>query len=101
MLTRELYSDILSAIRENNSHNKNNENYNIARGDTMLNLKKMRVEKKLTQEALSQLVGVDRTLIGKIEKGSKPGIKTAQKIAEVFGVSWTEFFDTANDKTKI
>lgn len=59
-----------------------------------MDLKIKREKKRLTQQQLAELVGVDRTLISKIESGAAtPSITTAKKIAAVLGLNWTEFFE--------
>ena len=59
-----------------------------------MDLKIKREEKRLTQQQLAELVGVDRTLISKIESGAAtPSITTAKKIAAVLGLNWTRFFE--------
>ena len=48
----------------------------------------------MTQEGLASEVGVDRSLISKIETGESEGsLSTLRKIAEVLGVSLAELFD--------
>lgn len=59
----------------------------------MKTMKDKREEKKLTQEQLAEIVGVDRSTITKIENGGRPSVKTAQKIAEVLEFDWTAFFN--------
>jgi putative transcriptional regulator len=59
-----------------------------------MNLKSERVKKSLTQQQLADRVGVDRTLISKIESGdSPPRVPTAKKIAEVLDFDWTLFYE--------
>ena len=59
-----------------------------------MDLKIEREKKRLTQQQLAELVGVDRTLISKIESGAAtPSITTAKKIAAVLGLDWTRFFE--------
>ena len=57
-------------------------------------LKKIREDKRLTQEVVAELAGVDRTMISKIETGSAiPSPKTAQAVANILGFNWTRFFE--------
>ena len=65
-----------------------------------MELKIKRKKKLLTQQQLAELVGVDRTLISKIESGAAtPSVTTAKKIAAVLGFNWTRFFeDDSNDE---
>lgn len=59
-----------------------------------MDLKIARKKKRLTQQQLAELIGVDRTLISKIESGSvTPSVTTAKKIAAVLGFNWTRFFE--------
>ena len=59
-----------------------------------MELKIKREKKRLTQQQLAELVGVDRTLISKIESGAAtPSVTTAKKIAAVLGFHWTKFFE--------
>ena len=60
----------------------------------MIDLKKIRTEKGLTQDALSNKCGVQRTTITMIESGeNKPSVDLAKKIAEVLEIKWTDFFE--------
>ena len=65
-----------------------------------MELKIKRKKKLLTQQQLAELVGVDRTLISKIESGAAtPSVTTAKKIAAVLGFDWVRFFeDDSNDE---
>ena len=65
-----------------------------------MNIKLEREKKLLTQQQLADLVGVDRTLISKIESGvSSPSVATAKKIAAVLGFDWIRFFEDEDDLT--
>jgi putative transcriptional regulator len=65
-----------------------------------MELKIKRKKKLLTQQQLAELVGVDRTLISKIESGAAtPSVTTAKKIAAVLGFKWTRFFEDEDDLT--
>lgn len=60
----------------------------------MIDLKKARTEKGMTQEQLAEAVGVVRQTISNIECGfSLPSITNAQAIARVLGLNWTDFFN--------
>jgi putative transcriptional regulator len=64
-----------------------------------MDLKLEREKKLLTQQQLADLVGVDRTLISKIESGvSSPSVTTAKKIAAVLGFEWTLFFTDEDEQ---
>jgi len=53
------------------------------------NIRKLRLEKKLSQDRLSKLADVAHPTIIKIESGAiqSPTVETAQKIARALGVS--------------
>ena len=58
-----------------------------------MDLKKKRLQKKITQAKLGELCGCDRSMIGKIESGkAKPSIRLAKVIADVLGFNWTSFY---------
>ena len=60
----------------------------------MIDLKKLRTEKGLTQEQLANESGVQRTTITMIELGeNKPSIELAKKLGEIFNVPWSDFFE--------
>ena len=50
-------------------------------------LKKLRKEKKITQEQLAQIIGVERSSIGKYETGTQPSTDNMKRIADYFGVT--------------
>lgn len=57
-------------------------------------LRKLRTDQGLSQMALARLVDVSRSSIALIESGvNKPSVKLAKKLAAVFNVNWTIFFD--------
>lgn len=61
--------------------------------------KEKRVQKNLTQQQLAEIIGVDRTLISKIESGaSSPSVGVAKRIATVLGFDWTQFYE---DKAQV
>ena len=54
-------------------------------------IQKARRRKKMNQEALADLIGVDRTTISKYESGSNPiDMSVFLQICEVLGVSWAD-----------
>ena len=62
--------------------------------DKLINVKKLRIEKGLTQEQLANECGVQRTTITMIELGeNKPSVELAKKLGEVFGITWSDFFE--------
>ena len=63
-------------------------------------IKVQRAKKDMTQEQLSELVGVTRTTINFVERGRwVPSTVLALKIASVFGVSFEEVFCLDTDKS--
>ena len=62
----------------------------------MIDLKKLRTEKGLTQEQVANESGVQRTTITMIELGeNKPSIELAKKLGEIFNIPWYDFFEDA------
>lgn len=63
-------------------------------GGFMVDIKKLREDRKLSQTELGKIAGVTRQNISKIETGNaKPSIETAKKIGEVLGFNWWEYFE--------
>jgi len=57
-------------------------------------MKLLRSQRRLTQEMLSEIVGVSVNYIGYIEQSKRvPSIKTADKIARAFGVKFADLFE--------
>ncbi len=50
-------------------------------------LKKLRKERKVTQEQLASIIGVERSSIGKYETGTQPSTDIMKRIADYFGVT--------------
>ncbi len=66
-----------------------------------LKVKEFRRLRKLTQEKLSELIGVDNGYISKLEVGQNfPSIGTLEKISEVLDVELYEFFKFVVPKDK-
>lgn len=64
-----------------------------------LRIRKLRIEKDLSQEALAFSAGVHSTYIGKIERGEKcPTVDTLYKIAKGLDVSINELLDVPDIK---
>ena len=60
----------------------------------MIDLKKLRTERGLTQEQVANESGVQRTTITMIELGeNKPSIELAKKLGAIFEVDWKGFFE--------
>lgn len=63
-------------------------------GNTMIDLKEIRIEKGLTQEHLAKMCEVQRTTITMIEIGeNKPSVELAKKLGNVLKFDWTLFFE--------
>lgn len=57
-------------------------------------IKKIRLEKKLTQQKLAEKVGIGLNFLGKIEVAySKPSFETIIKISQILDVPLKELFD--------
>ena len=66
-----------------------------------MNIRKLRLSKRLTQEKLAQLLGVDRTAIAKWESGDQhPRVNTIPKLARVLGCTIDDLFDAQANETK-
>jgi transcriptional regulator with XRE-family HTH domain len=66
------------------------------------NLKKLRREKKLSLEKLSEMTGVSKSMLGQIERGeSNPTIAVVWKIANGLKISFTSLLATREDDTRI
>ncbi|MCM2677736.1 helix-turn-helix transcriptional regulator [Alkalicoccobacillus plakortidis] len=61
-------------------------------------LEQKRNEKKLTQAQVAKIIGIDRSYYTKIELGLVPSVKVAKKLAQLFNLEWTIFFE--NDCAK-
>ena len=57
-------------------------------------LKEIREKKGINQQQLAEIVGTSREYITMIENGQRnPSVNVAKKIAEIFNIEWTLFFD--------
>lgn len=60
----------------------------------MIDLKKLRTERGLTQEQVARECEVQRTTITMIELGeNKPSVELAKKLGEIFNIPWYDFFE--------
>ncbi|NGQ93644.1 helix-turn-helix transcriptional regulator [Brevibacillus sp. SYP-B805] len=57
-----------------------------------------REKRKMTQERVAELAGIERSYYTKIENGTVPSVKVAKRIANVFGIDWTRFFESDADR---
>jgi transcriptional regulator with XRE-family HTH domain len=56
------------------------------------NLRRLRVKQGLSQEALGVDAGIDRSYVGRIERGvENPTVETLDKLAEALAVTAAEF----------
>jgi transcriptional regulator with XRE-family HTH domain len=59
------------------------------------NLRRLRVKKRLSQEALAADANVDRSYVGRLERGQEnPTVGVLERIAEVLDAQIIEFFRT-------
>lgn len=64
-----------------------------------MNLKRIRIEKGITQEQLANQVGVLNTSICNYESGTRePNIETLKKLATALDVTVDELLEDNNDK---
>lgn len=60
-------------------------------------LRELRESKGLTQKEIATLSGLERSTYAKAELGYSISVKTAKKIASVFGFDWSIFFENECD----
>lgn len=59
------------------------------------NLRRLRVAQSLSQEALAADAAVDRTYVGRLERGQEnPTVAILERLALALGADMAEFFDT-------
>lgn len=59
-----------------------------------MNLKKIRIEKKLTQQQVAEMAGITQSTYSRLENGvGVPTPETCKKIAAVLGFDWWELFE--------
>lgn len=59
-----------------------------------MDLKELRLKKGLTQKELAERIGMERSIITKIENGkTKPSVNTAKALGKVLKVKWVHFFE--------
>lgn len=60
----------------------------------MIDIKKLRESKEMTQNEFARLIGVDRSAVAKWEtRKARPSVETAKRIAAVLGFEWARFFE--------
>lgn len=58
------------------------------------NLRRLRVARELSQEALAADAEVDRTYVGRLERGlENPTVAVLERLANAMGTDIAEFFD--------
>lgn len=62
-------------------------------------LRAKRIELKLTQAELAEKVGVDRSMISKLESGGGCSLDLALKLSRALGVSMDELLSSNNNET--
>ena len=66
-----------------------------------LKVKEFRKQRKITQEKLAEIIGVDNGDISKLEVGQNfPSISTLERIADALGVELYELFQFTRRKDK-
>jgi len=69
-------------------------------GQFALNLKRIRKEKKMTQEDLAKSIGVSRSAIGMYESGARePDYETLEALADVFNIRMDDLAGSATHST--
>lgn len=64
-----------------------------------VNLRRIRVERRISQEELAYASGVERAYVGHLERGKKnPTIKTLDKLADTLGCKVADFFADVNEE---
>lgn len=64
------------------------------------NLKKIRMQKKLTQQEFAELVGLQPNFIAQIETGYRAvSFKTIEKIVKSININYKELFDFENNQS--
>lgn len=64
-------------------------------------LKKLRVNKGLTQQNVADRSGIERPYYTMIESGDRtPSVQVAKSIALVIGFDWTIFFEKESNDSK-
>lgn len=65
----------------------------------MIDLKKQRLKKGYTQEALAKKLGISRTTIANIECGfNSPSIALAKELGKVLNFRWYKLFENEGGK---
>ncbi len=63
------------------------------------NIRRLRLDKGLTQEALAEKIDLHFSYVGLVERGEKsPSLQTLHKIAIFFNISIADLFNISEDK---
>jgi transcriptional regulator with XRE-family HTH domain len=66
----------------------------------MVRIKRFRLAKKLTQEKLAELIGINRVTIARYETGrATPGLATADKLAKALDCTIEELLEEKEEAT--
>lgn len=66
-----------------------------------MNLREIRRQLGLTMKQVAERAGVSECLVCMVEKGKRgPSVKTAKKLAPVYGIEWAEFYRDDTEKRK-
>jgi transcriptional regulator with XRE-family HTH domain len=65
------------------------------------NIAEQRKQKGYSQSQVAEKIGVTRQMISAIENGASPSIKTAQKLAEIFGCTIDDLLRPPANRTSI
>lgn len=67
-------------------------------GREMMDLKKIREEKNLTQDEIARKIGINRCSYTNIENGMRrPSVDVAKKIGKELGFAWAQLFDEGEE----
>lgn len=65
-------------------------------------LRRIRLNRELTQQEVANMSGINVTMYNKIELGNRnPSPKIAKSIAKVLGFDWTRFFENEGNNQDI
>lgn len=70
--------------------------------DVCKNLKKLRRERKLSQQQVADVIGLDRSTYAYYEMGkSMPNFDTMDRILKIFDINYYDLFSSVNDTDKL
>lgn len=86
--TKDLFTSLLLAVYSG-YNSKNRYDFILSFNNFGKNLQELRINKNLTQEMVSNVLGIERGLLSKFENGKRfPNIETIQKLAEFYEISF-------------